>query len=98
VPLPGLVPGPQKPQTVDEFAHYFFVGVIEEQRDGQHEIHDYSGRQQPAAPLGLAGVGEHLIDEIAGAPAWSAPPEADPVGQPVRTTASTTRVLVGHRC
>src|SRR6185503_19243396 len=43
--LPVLVPGPQKPQTVDEFAHHFFVGVVEEQRHRQHEIHDHPGRE-----------------------------------------------------
>ena len=80
--MPVVVPGPQEPQTVDEFAHHFFVSVVEEQRHRQHEVHDYPGRQQAAATLGATGLGEHLVDKIAmHQPGQHT--QADPVGQPV---------------
>jgi len=94
--LPALVPRPQKPQTVDEFAHHFFIGVVEEQRHRQHEVHDHPGRQQTAATLGAAGVGQHLVDQIAVHQSGQHT-KADPVGQPVVATAFTTRNPIGHR-
>jgi hypothetical protein len=55
------------------------------------------GRQQTAATLGPAGVGQHLVDQIAvHQPGQHT--KADPVGQPILTTASTTGIPVDHRC
>jgi hypothetical protein len=75
--------------------HDLLVGVVEEQRHSQHEVDDHPGGQ-PAAALGPAGFGEHLVDEIAVHQSGQHT-EADPVGQPVLTTVFTTRILVGHR-
>jgi hypothetical protein len=88
--------GPQKPQTVDEFAHHLFVGVVEEQRHRQHEVDDHSGRQQAATALGAAGVREHLIDKITVHQSGQHA-QADPVGQPVCMTVFTTGAPVDHR-
>jgi hypothetical protein len=94
--LPVLVPGPQKPQTVDEFAHHFFIGVVEEQRHRQHEVHDRPGRQQTAATLGAAGVGQHLVDQIAvHQPGQHT--KADPISQPVFAATFTTGNPIGHK-
>jgi hypothetical protein len=93
--LPPLVPGPQKSHTIDEFAHHLFVGVLEEQRHRQHEVHDDPGRQQATAPLGAAGVGEHFVDQIAvHQPGQHT--QTDPVGQPIPTTVFTTGTPIGH--
>jgi hypothetical protein len=46
------------------FAHDLLVGVVVKQRHSQHEVDDPLGGQ-PAAALGPAGFGEHLVDEIA---------------------------------
>ena len=95
--LPVLVPGPKEPQPLDEFAHHLFVGVVEEQRHRQHEVHHDPGRQQAASALGAVGLGQHLVDEIAVHQSGQHA-EADPVGQPVRATVSGTRIPVHHRC
>jgi hypothetical protein len=93
--LPVLVPGPQESKPLDEFAHHLLVGVVEEQRHRQHEVHDHPGRQQATAPLGAAGVGEHLVDQIAvHQPGQHA--QTDPVGQPVPTTVFTTGTPIDH--
>jgi hypothetical protein len=92
-----LVPGPKEPQALDEFAHHLFVGVVEEQRHRQHEVDDHPGRQQAASALGAAGVGEHLVDEIAVHQSGQHT-QADPVVQSVRATVSVTRIPVHHRC
>ena len=77
--------------------HHLFVGVVEEQRHRQHEVHHDPGRQQPAAALGAAGLGEHLVDEIAVHQSGQHT-EADPVGQLALTTVSVTRISVDHEC
>jgi hypothetical protein len=92
-----LVPGPKEPQPLDEFAHHLFVGVVEEQRHRQHEVHHDPGRQQAASALGAVGLGQHLVDEIAVHQSGQHT-EADPVGQPVRATVSVSRIPVHHRC
>ena len=95
--LPVLVPGPKEPQPLDEFAHHLFVGVVEEQRHRQHEVHHDPGRQQPASALGAVGLGQHLVDQIAVHQSGQHT-QADPVGQPALTTVFTTRIFVDHEC
>jgi hypothetical protein len=92
--LPVIVPGPQKPQALDEFAHHLFVGVVEEQRHRQHEVDDHPCRQQPATAF---GAGEHLVDEITVHQSGQHT-QADLVGQLALTTVFTTRISVDHEC
>ena len=73
-----------------------FIGVVEEQRHCQHEIHDHPGRQQTAATLGPAGVGQHLVDQIAvHQPGQHT--KADPISQPVFAATFTTGNPIGHK-
>ena len=54
------------------------------------------GRQQTAATLGAAGVGQHLIDQIAvHQPGQHT--KADPISQPVFATTFTTGNAIGHK-
>ena len=73
-----------------------FIGVVEEQRHRQHEIHDHPGREQTSATLGPAGVGQHLVDQIAvHQPGQHT--KADPISQPVFATTFTTGNPIGHK-
>ena len=54
------------------------------------------GRQQTAATLGPAGVGQHLVDQVAvHQPGQHT--KADPISQPVFATTFATGNAIGHK-